>query len=376
MHPDRADVSQPKAPRQKKRKLGCEHCCQGSFVTDASGKNVCGCQPNGGACTTASASSPLRLLRWHHLSDSPQRSMPSDVLAAARTASASRNQSRGVWRRWHHLRHLWWTTGACIAYTCAACTTHTDCPTNHLCRPDGSCQPCDVCKPAGACAFTSIQAAIDATPPRDTIYVCPGSYAESKDSGSNARIERSLQLIGAGDGADPATNTLVIPQLSNRAVMGITATSQDIGVALVGLRLTGGTGANGYGLSVVTNFGGHVTGSSPVAPSSTTAMPPGGGLAAGSDTQLTLTNTHITANTGNFSGGRLVNLGHVSLDTLSRVTGNTATSGNGGIFNFNAGGVVDLPSVDNVTGNTSPGTNKNCGGNGMFNGPGAACLMT
>lgn len=47
-----------KKPRGKKgRKLGCNACCQGRFVTEASGKKVCGCQPNGGSCTSETASS-------------------------------------------------------------------------------------------------------------------------------------------------------------------------------------------------------------------------------------------------------------------------------------------------------------------------------
>ena len=46
-----------KARGKKGKKLGCETCCQGSFVTEASGKKVCGCLTNGGACTTATAAS-------------------------------------------------------------------------------------------------------------------------------------------------------------------------------------------------------------------------------------------------------------------------------------------------------------------------------
>src|SRR4051812_47723292 len=43
-------------PRGKQaHHLSCAHCCQGVSFLDASGKRVCGCQPNGGACTTATA---------------------------------------------------------------------------------------------------------------------------------------------------------------------------------------------------------------------------------------------------------------------------------------------------------------------------------
>jgi hypothetical protein len=43
-------------PRGKRGKhLGCNACCQRSFTTDAAGRKFCGCQPNGGPCTTASS---------------------------------------------------------------------------------------------------------------------------------------------------------------------------------------------------------------------------------------------------------------------------------------------------------------------------------
>src|SRR4029079_10353094 len=48
----------PKKARGKKgKKLGCSKSCQGRLVTDANGKKVCGCQPNGGSCTPQTASS-------------------------------------------------------------------------------------------------------------------------------------------------------------------------------------------------------------------------------------------------------------------------------------------------------------------------------
>lgn len=47
-----------KKVRGKKGKtLDCNACCQRSFITETSGKKVCGCQPNGGSCTAATASS-------------------------------------------------------------------------------------------------------------------------------------------------------------------------------------------------------------------------------------------------------------------------------------------------------------------------------
>ena len=42
---------------QKGKRLGCNECCQGVSHTQTDGKRYCGCQPNGEACTTTTASS-------------------------------------------------------------------------------------------------------------------------------------------------------------------------------------------------------------------------------------------------------------------------------------------------------------------------------
>ena len=54
----------------------------------------------------------------------------------------------------------------------------------------GTCQPCDVC-PSG-CFFTSLQAAIDAAAPGETIQLCAGIYD------GDIVINQSVSLIGAG----------------------------------------------------------------------------------------------------------------------------------------------------------------------------------
>jgi hypothetical protein len=100
-----------------------------------------------------------------------------------------------------------------------------------------------------------------------------------------------------------------------------------------------------------------------------------GGLSGFFSADITLIDTQISDSTGAEAGGVFVSAATVHFDTLSHVTDNTATAGNGGIRNV-SGGVVDLPPVDNVTGNTSSGSNKNCGGSGAFTGPGAICTTT
>jgi hypothetical protein len=98
--------------------------------------------------------------------------------------------------------------------TCAVCTG------NRLCV-DGTCRDCDVCQPSGACEFASVQAAIEATPPRDGIVICPGTYAENDQSFYATVINNlNVRLIGAGAG-DLMSNTILTPEPSNKVVLGL-----------------------------------------------------------------------------------------------------------------------------------------------------------
>jgi hypothetical protein len=259
-------------------------------------------------------------------------------------------------------------------------TLACSCTGNQPCD-QGTCRACDVCQPAGACEFSSVQAAIAATPPRDTIRICPGTYVENAESQVAVDITRDVRLVGAGDGADPQSNTLLVPHHADQTVMRIFGDGQVITVSLEGLRLTGGEGNAGVGLHVLASSSGPVA-ATLTGCTITNNIPTSlvGGIAATPGTQVTLVDTHITGNTGTFAGGIFAANGQVALDTLSRVTGNTATvaDGAGGIMAEFPAASVHLPSVDNVTGNTSPGANKNCRGNlgGTFTGLGAICTMT
>jgi hypothetical protein len=272
---------------------------------------------------------------------------------------------------------------ACIPTTCAdagaACGVVDDgcggalqcgtCGGNQLCI-ENTCAACDVCKD-GSCAFTSVQAAIDASAQPATIYVCPGSYAESATGLGAVRILNPLTLIGAGDGDDPTTSTILTPVSSNEPVVYVETASP---VILQGLRISGGTGLNGIGC-LVNQSGVEFTGCTIA---NNISDVPGGGISiVGGITQVTLTDTRVTGNTGNSAGGIEVdgNGAKLTLDTLSRVTGNTATSQYGGI-RANSGSTVELPSADNVTNNPNFGAFKNCGGPGDYTGPGAVCTTT
>jgi hypothetical protein len=207
-----------------------------------------------------------------------------------------------------------------------------------------------------------------------TILVCPGTYVENAgDNSSGVRIVRSLSLIGAGDGGDDATNTILRPQFTNRSVVLVPSGSGNPTVALEGLRITGGSGANGRGINLGDSCVVNITACT-ITDNHTDAF--GAGINLVDNVQLTLTNTHVTANSTTFTGGGIDASGSnniVTLDADSRVTGNQAqNSPNSGGGIFASPGTVNLPSVDNVTDNEP----NDCRGPGPFTGTGGAICTT
>jgi parallel beta-helix repeat protein len=215
------------------------------------------------------------------------------------------------------------------------------------CQPVPPVPACDVCLPAGACAFATVQAAIDATAPQlSTIRVCAGTYV------GNPLIERPLTIIGAGDGEDPATNT-ILQGTGEGPVVELYLTE----VTLQRLRITGGQWSVGGGIY---NAGTLALVESTVA--GNRASQQGGGIRVTSVATLTLIGSTVSGNTSAVEGGGGIynNFGKVSLDAASRVTGNHGNPGDadsgGGIYNHD--GTVTLSSAANVSGNTP----DQCGG--------------
>lgn len=196
------------------------------------------------------------------------------------------------------------------------CEVSSDCPANTLCN-GGACQACDVC-PQG-CAFSNLHAAIDSPARPSTIRVCAGTY-------DPIVIQRSLTLIGAGDGDDESSNSILQGESGFTSV--VTITPANAVVTLQGLLITGGNSPEGGG---VFNRG-----------------------------ALTMTDVTVSGNTAN-SGGGLYNAGSgVTLAGCS-VTGNTAAAG-GGLYS--GGGPITLQRGTSIRGNSS----DNCGGPGPYAG--------
>ena len=269
-------------------------------------------------------------------------------------------------------------TPICVGTTCTACSPDNPCPAGQLCD-GGACQSCgDVC-PSG-CAYPSVQAAIDDPNGPSTIRICAGTYV------GNLVITRNVTLIGAGQGEDPATNTILDAAGSGRVVL-----MERVTVTLQNLHITGGGGGPGGGgilndqgtltlidttvtRNTVRDGGGgggiySIAGSVTLSDSTVTrnSATSGGGI-YNDFGMLTLSNSTISGNTATNGGGGITNnIGTVTLDGTSRVTGNTAPAGEGGGIHSQNGGAVILANEQNVTDNTGgncapPNTIPNCVG--------------
>jgi predicted outer membrane repeat protein len=261
---------------------------------------------------------------------------------------------------------------------------------------DGACQRCDVC--ASGCDFDSVETALEAADAGDTILLCSGEYAVSLD------LAKNVTLIGDGDGG--TTMFAGFPGSVVTIHAGATVTLQNLRITggggpdtdgggiynegtanLIGCTVTGNT-VESFGVldsfgggianiggtlsltdsvvseNAVTHFGGGIynqAGTLLLTGSSVTgnAAAFGGGIRMNGGT-LFLTDSTMTGNTATYGGAIHTSGTTVTFDADSRVTGNTATNGGGGIYHD--GGTVTLASTESVTGNTP----NNCAGDGIL----------
>jgi hypothetical protein len=275
---------------------------------------------------------------------------------------------------------------ACDATSCPECST---------CQGDGTCSgPCsgatpvcfdgacvcgDVCE--SGCPSTTVQGAIDAANSGDTIRLCAGSYL-----GSNAvaDIDKDLTIVGAGDGADPATETILDADGTGQ-VLRIRSTRT---VTVQGLRITGGVGSAGgvrnegdltmSGCTVHRNTGaaggpGGILSLGPlsmtdctVSENTTASNNTGGIRMAGGGILLRLTRCTIRENTGGVGGLYVQGTGTLTETTITANTGLVATLAGGLYIAFGTTTLID----STISGNTP----RNCGtaGSGTIVGPGCA----
>jgi predicted outer membrane repeat protein len=244
---------------------------------------------------------------------------------------------------------------------CKGCTP-TSCRQGQLCHA-GTCHACDVLCPSGNCAVAELQAVIDA--PGGTLYVCPGRYTGHLTLSPTT----PLTLIGAEDGADPKTSTILDGQGTGRVV---TIFEFAAAVTLKDLRITGGRESVGGGVHhaaarltmsdcTVTDNSADSGGGGIYSPS-TLEMTRctvgnnhspggnGGGILTGGP--LTLTDCLIEDNDGGRGGGIYAADGSTTLAGSTAVRGNEAVIG-GGIYA--GGGDVQIEPTCRVTDNTATG---------------------
>lgn len=215
-------------------------------------------------------------------------------------------------------------TPICTQHTCSACTNTSECGNKEICD-NGSCEACDVC--ANDCAYQTPEQAIkvgwpSATEPI-TARICPGTYGRVfKDL-----YTPDVTLIGAGDGEDPAYNTIFTDVGSDDAVArfeGGTST-------LRGVRVTGGNGGG-----VLNNFA-----------------------------SLSLADCSIIGNSIVGVGGGIQNNGVLNATNV-KAEGNVASNQGGGLFNF-SGSTITFAGSNLVAENTLTDPGSAFTGSGISN---------
>lgn len=269
--------------------------------------------------------------------------------------------------------------------TCARCDTRSFCD-------GGACAPCAGACRGGTCAGSALQAALNAG---GTVQACPGRYTGTFSLGANVTLQ------GAGEGADPVSNTIMDAQGAGRTLdvpTGVTATVRDVritggdtnGNSGGGVRVNGklemtrctvhqntSDGASGGGVAnlgkltmtdctVSKNHGGTGGGilhggaaTSPLTLTGCTVTENtspnfGAGIHHASNQALILNSCTISANTSEDEGGGMVlpTANQTAQITATAFTGNTGVGQGGGIWNK---GTITFDAASSVTGNTATG---------------------
>jgi hypothetical protein len=267
------------------------------------------------------------------------------------------------------------TPGGCTAKSCAA---NAECGSGAICV-SGTCQTCSVtCNGDSAACGAALQQRLDQG---GTVYVCPGRYAGRFVTGA-------VTVVGAGEGEDPATNTVLDAQNMGRTL----SLNNGVTTSLSRLHITGGqsggsSGGGLYGQNCDVNInactfegnsaqaagglyvsGGRFQGNAMTFTNNTATTYSGGGLFIVSGAKATITNSLITRNKAIHPPGPILG-GGVFLEsaelTISRseVSFNTATDGGGGIAVYGSKGILTLDSATRIVSNTASGSR---GGGGIL----------
>ncbi len=351
-----------------KQCLPCPGCCDGSGACQDGDRNAA-CGPNGGVCEICTA---------------PQAcggGGNAGVCGCTATTCAAEGKDCGQIDDGCGVMldcgSCGGSTPICINNVCTACTSHDQCGAGKICNA-GSCTACTVtCDAADhTCSGTALQTALGNG---GTVVVCPGLYTGLVSVAGVATVT----MVGAGDGDDPATNTLLRDfQVSNVTTFamshvrvygyaaGACAGHNGIYIKATGATLTDCafvdigpktcTSSNGLDTSTVEMVDCLVTGG---------YRYDSGGLSVWGGA-LTLRGSTISDNFTPSDGGGINAQSGAVVKVLDGtvITGNTGGDG-GGIYAA-AGVTVTISADSSVTGNKkyATGVPSNCAGGGTFNG--------
>jgi hypothetical protein len=231
------------------------------------------------------------------------------------------------------------------------------------------CQPCTVtCQDDGVTCGGAVQARLSGG---GTIVVCPGRYQ------GNFQLEADVTLIGAGEGADPTTNTIPDANGGGRVVTVGTGAN----ATMIGLRITGGNlnAGNGGGvrnqgtltLTLCTVHknkavdGGGISqapaASGPLTPNACSitenGATAGGGLDLNGQHSVVLNGCVVAGNEATFNVGGGITISEWPVNVIDgAIVENSSAGDAGGIFafestlTFNAGSRVMVNTAANVFG--------------------------
>jgi Right handed beta helix region len=275
-------------------------------------------------------------------------------------------------------------TPICQHNTCV-CTESSQCGRDQICLLDGSCHACDVICPSGSSpesCGTTLQLAIFEG---GTHYICPGTYRRLS---AQFFTSKAVSLFGAGDGTDPASNTILDPNGTGQVLR---ISNREGAVVLQRLRLTGGAVSNTRG-AAIQHSGPMLQMTECTVAGNTATDGDGGGLDVGSSSTLEMTRCTVQGNhaTGTGSGGGIYTSGTTTLtdclieansaglfgggievsDGTTRLNGTTTVQGNHADADlFSTGGGIDVSGTLTVeeTCRITRNTARLGSGGGIFN---------
>ena len=251
------------------------------------------------------------------------------LLAVALTGTDARAQSMSDFPIWCHQNGIYYKANlATDSNNCGGCGLV--CPGEGVPCKTGKCVD-SVCSAAkrklinvnqnlsDKTAFHTIQAAVDAANPCDTIHVAPGNYKE------NIKIDKSLSIDGSGE------SWTTVDGSQAGCVFEIGSTNHGIKVTLADVKIQNGlTANNGGGIlnsGILMLWRCNVTRNK--------AREGGGVYNNGPSGNLKVSDSTISGNAATDCGGGIFNWANVTISgAASKIIGNKASNSGGGVYSW------------------------------------------